>query len=474
MFRTAFLILSGNAGSAFLSLLRNLLIARLIPVEDYGIAATFGIAMTIIEMLSALGMQQQIVQAKNGDDPAFQAGLQGFQLARGIVSGAILFFAAGWIAAFLGIPEVAWAYQMVAIVPVLNGFQHFDIHRLKRQMRHLPQIVTAVLPSAVALVLVWPLFFWLPDYRLVLATMMISTVVGVLTSHAMADRAYRVSFDRTVITGALRFGWPLLINNILLFLVFQGEKMIVGRELGMVDLGILAMGFTLTLTPTLVMARSVQAFFLPQLSASQSDTVTFNHLALVTLQAALVNGCLLIVVIIAIGEPFVQMVLGEKYADLVPLMVWMAILNATRVFKAGGAVVALARGQTGNAMIANLFRVASLPLSAWAAISGEGLLTIIWIATAGEVCGVITSYLLVHLRAGVPARPMWPALACCVVVLGAAALFAGHGDLPPQIAAELPRWAVGGVAFAAFAMLVYALRDGRLYISRRIVTAFQE
>ena len=78
MLRKALLILSGNAAASLLLFARNLVIARLIPVEDYGIASTFAIAMSVVEMASQLGLQQMIVQAREGEDPHFQAALQGF------------------------------------------------------------------------------------------------------------------------------------------------------------------------------------------------------------------------------------------------------------------------------------------------------------------------------------------------------------------------------------------------------------
>ncbi|MBU0862361.1 MAG: oligosaccharide flippase family protein, partial [Alphaproteobacteria bacterium] len=127
MFRSALLILSGNAAAALLLLARNLIVARMIPVADYGVAATFAIAMAVVEMASALGLQQQIVQARNGDDPRFQAALQGFQVLRGVLSGAVLFVSAGLIADALNVPKAAWAYRVMALVPVLNALVHFDI-----------------------------------------------------------------------------------------------------------------------------------------------------------------------------------------------------------------------------------------------------------------------------------------------------------------------------------------------------------
>ena len=157
MFRTAFLILSGNAAASLVLLVRNLAVARMISVEDYGIAATFALVVSLLEMASALGLQQQIVQSKEGDDPDFQAALQGFQLMRGLMSGLALFLLAGPVADFMNVPEVAWAYRVVALIPVLNAFQHFDIHRLNRDMVFGPMLLTRLAPAVVSLLLVWPL-----------------------------------------------------------------------------------------------------------------------------------------------------------------------------------------------------------------------------------------------------------------------------------------------------------------------------
>ena len=103
--------------------------------------------------------------------------------------------------------------------------------------------------------------------------------IGTLTSHLVAERPYRLVFDRGIMARSLRFGWPLLLNGILMFLAFQGDKLIVGRVMGMEALAIFAMGVTLTLTPTLVLAKSVQNMFLPKLS-QLTDAPAFREIAL--------------------------------------------------------------------------------------------------------------------------------------------------------------------------------------------------
>ena len=301
MIRSALLILSGNAFASLVLLLRNLIVARMIPVADYGVASTFALVMGVVEMASALGLQQQIIQAKEGDDPAFQAALQGFQVLRGVFSGLALFVIAGWMADFMGIPEVTWAYRLLALVPVLNAMVHFDMYRLNRQMVFWPMLLTGAVPALISVLAVWPLAHWFGDWRVLLYSILVQSALGVVVSHLLARRPYRLVLDRGIMGQSLRFGWPLLANAVLLFFVFQGDRLIVGRLTGMTPLAIFSMGVTLTLTPTLVMAKSAQNFFLPQLTKASHITAPepetglapFDRMARVTLQGALMNGALM-------------------------------------------------------------------------------------------------------------------------------------------------------------------------------------
>jgi O-antigen/teichoic acid export membrane protein len=402
------ILLSGNAFASLLLLARNLIVARLIPVEDYGIAATFAVAMAVVEMMSALGLQQQIVQAKEGDNPHFQAALQGFQVLRGAISGAVLFLIAGPLARFLGIGEVAWAYQLLALVPVLNALQHFDIYRMNRKMAFGPMLITKAAPALLSVLAVWPLSIWYGDYTVMLYSILIQAAIGTVTSHLVAERPYRLAFDREIMGNSLRFGWPILVNGILMFLVFQGDKLIVGRELGMEALALFAMGMTLTLTPTLVLVGSVSNLVLPKLSASDrtanNTARAFQRVADVVLQISLLIGATLVLASVLFGSTVVELLLGPKYQALVPILVWLSIQQALRASKSGPAIIALARGQTILSLWSNIFRVILL-IPAWQiAKNGGDVMMVIWIGIIGELIGFWVALALMRHRLGVSLR----------------------------------------------------------------------
>jgi O-antigen/teichoic acid export membrane protein len=454
MARIALLILSGNAATSFFLLVRNLLIARLISVEDYGIGATFAVAMAIVEMASFLGLQQQIVQDRNGNNPRFQASLQGFQLVRGVGSAIVLFLMAEWIAAFLGIPEVAWAYQLMAVVPLLNGLQHFDIYRLNREMRFMPLLLTGLLPAVLSVVAVWPLDIWFGDYRVTLYALISFIVLNVTMSHLVAERPYQIAFDRAVIRRSLSFGWPLLVNGFLLFLVFQGDKMIVGREIGMETLAIFAMGMTLALTPTLIISKSAQNFFLPQLSQPDISEAQFRQHGILTVEAVLGMTLAFVLGMALFGPAVVRLLLGQGYAELATLLIWFAMVQGLRIFKVGPQIIAMSLGHTRIDMYANLARITVFPAAwYWAIVSGD-LLTLLMIALLGEGLALIVALYLLQRRCNFPLRLIRRPMIGSVLGLIVAGLLAGLPALNPQVPVAGPVLALtGAVVICAVAYL---------------------
>ena len=401
MLKRAVFLTAGNALTSLLLLARNILVARLISVEDFGVAATFAITMALIEMMTQLGLDQMIIQDKKGEDPKMQAGLQAFQVIRGAIAGLILLAIAGPYAAFLKIPEVAWAYQLIALVPVIRGFFHFDIWRAQRGMSYLPFVASMGGGALLSLVSVFPLYWAFGDYRAMLYAILIQQVLILVISHLIASRPYRLAWDPELMRRALGFGWPLLINGALLFAIFNGEKLIVGRELGMAELALFAMAFTLTLTPTLVLTASAQSFFLPQLSREE-DAGRFRHLYHTTVETSLLIGVALALGTALVGPPVIAVLLGEKYLPMLAYLIWLGVVQALRVAKQGIAVVSLSRAVTGNAMIANAPRVLAMPLAWWLVVEGAGVMTIIGVAIAAEIVGFAVAALLVRHRLDLP------------------------------------------------------------------------
>ena len=461
--RAALLLFTGNGAFWLASFLRNLVVARLLPVEDYGIATTFALTAMLIEMASQIGLKQLIVQAEEGEEPRFQAALQGFQLLRGVLNAGVLFVLADPIARFLGVPDLVWAYRVVALVPLLQGFIHFDIYRFERRFEYRPGILVLSVASLVSLVAVWPLFLLFGDWRVMLAAILLDYALQTVLAHLMARRPWRIRLDGALMRRSMRFGWPLLLNGLLMFAVFHGEKLIAGRELGLAALGIFSMGVTLTLTPTLIGTKSLQSLFLPRLS--RSEGARFRALGTATCDGSALVAILVVAGVAVVGPPFVTVVLGAKFDPLHPILLPLGVAMAVRMLKTGPSVVALSRARSTLPLLAQLPRLAGIAL-AWAMLArGGGLMDLALLAVAGELAGVALAFWLMRSVADAPAdwilrRGAGP-VALMLAVLGAD--LARHHPAAAEAAGRLPGSPAPDVLFwlAVVLMLVWGLAIAR-------------
>lgn len=417
MMRSAGLVLSGNLVGAIVMMARTLLVSRLIPVEDFGIASCFVLALALVDMATALGLQQQMMQDRRGNDPAFQAALHGLCVLRGTVAALILLALAYPMAWFFDVMQALWAFYLIALAPLLSGLAHLDPHRLVRQQRFGPGVVVATVPSVISLMAVLPLSHLFGDYRVLLFSILIQLGLAVITSHLVARRPYRLRMNRAVTQAALRFGAPIMLSGALMFLVFNAERAIISNSMGLVPLAHFSLALSLTLAPALVASRSMMNLFLPRLSAG-ADRHGFQTLLLASFQGHLILGVALMVGVAILGGPFIQLVLGAKYDAAILLLAGLALLQSFRVFEGGFAVTALAIGRPMNEVFANLVRVALLPV-AWIIVArGGDLHDVIVVGTLGEAAGFSIGLVLMIRQNRPPLGPLLASLGFAAVTLG--------------------------------------------------------
>lgn len=465
MLKSGLILTVGNALGALLLLGRNILVARLISVEDFGIASTFAITLALLEMITNFALDRLIVQARDGDDEKLQSSLHSLQALRGAVAALVLFVAAKPLAILFAVPEVTWAYQVMALVPLIRGFAHLDVFRLQRDLKFGRFVLANLLGQFLSTVAVWPLAYWLGDYRIMLAAILLQQALYTIASHLAADRSYRLAWEKTVINRAMGFGVPLLINGCLLFGIFHGDRIIVVNQLGVETLGWFSVAFTLTLMPSMLLANSANSLLLPVLSKA-ADEKAFDVLAKVTIQAALFIGLMLAVGFFLLGAPVLLLLFGAKYAAATDVVVWLALMQALRLAKAGPAIVAMSKAETRNPLYANIVRVCVLPIAYLTAEYNADVRYIVWIAMAGEGIGFLTSLVLLNRKNLLPAGGyFFPILSFACLV--AAMIVAQIVEIRATFTLIDQILFYSGVLLGSAAILYFSMPDLRRWLLRQ-------
>lgn len=437
------LLVLAEGSSLLLGFMRNVITARLLLPADFGIAATFTLTMQFMEMLSDLGADKLLVQCDPEEAIRLQRLSQLLAVFRGAAMGAAILVLAGPIASLFGHPEVAWAYRCLALIPLLRGLAHQDLVRIQRGMRFARPVSAQIAGSLGLTVAAIPLAWWLRDYRALLWVLVIDSLTRVVLSHLLSEHPYRWRWNRQEARRLLSFGWPLLLNGLLMFGTLQGDRLIIGAGYTMADLGMFAVAMTLAALPVSICSRVSSSLLLPTLARVRREEDRFVRTFRLAQQGlALVSGAMAVLLIV-LGPAMITLLYGQKYAAAGTLIGLLAISQTLRLMRFGPTIAAMARGDSRNSLIANAGRSIGIPASLLAVWMGMPLTWVAGAAVLGEAVALLVSAAGLRWRHG---QPMG-------IVLGPGAMYATMAALA-AVAASL---AVGWLQIVLLSMVVLGL-----------------
>ncbi|MEE9391681.1 MAG: oligosaccharide flippase family protein, partial [Planctomycetota bacterium] len=308
-------------GSRFL---RNLLVARVIAPEDFGIGATFALMAALLNSVSELGLDRKIIQDADGDDPRMQNTVHSMFLLRGVLMSLLMLALAPHAARLFGAADIAWAFRAVAILPMLRSFRHTDVVRFQRKLRFGPVQASEVIAHISVTLVAWPLAKFLGDFSALLWLAIMEAALATAFTHVFAERSYRLGWDVNRVRALIKFGWPLWLNGFLFFAIAQGDRAIVGSHVGLHALGIFAIAAGLARIPMTTAAGIAGQLLLPLMAEVQSNQKKFERrFELVTQLLWLIVGVLFVGIPIA-GESLVRFLYGHDYAGAGIIAAWLA------------------------------------------------------------------------------------------------------------------------------------------------------
>jgi O-antigen/teichoic acid export membrane protein len=410
--RSSFIVGGGRFANQGLQFIRGVILARILTQADFGTASLFAMTISFLDMITNLSVSILMIQSPHGDEPQFQKTAHTIRIFRGLGIALIIFLGAGPIAKFFAVPEVTWAFRTLALAPFIGSLFHLDVQRYKRSLRFMPSVLEEFIPMLVSVIIAWPLAVWLKNYSVILWLIIIRSIVAVVVSHSLAERRFSVGWNSALAKRMFSFGLPLLLNGVLLFFLFQGDRFVIGSAEEMFGqlyyskalLGIYVVAATIAKTPMQIVWTASSQLFLPLLSQVQNSEKQFEKRYRFCIQFNALTSCVIAVPFILLSHYLVYLIFGSKYIAAVPLVAWLCASDALRITRAVPMIASYSKGDSQIPTIANFFLGAYIVLALYAASQGWN---VIWIAASnivGEVLALVVCLFLVKRRVGIPVK----------------------------------------------------------------------
>lgn len=278
VFRAGAWTLGGRIASQALRLGSNLIMTRLLLPEMFGIMALANVLLMGLQLMSDLGLRQNIVQSRSGHDPAFLNTVWTVQILRGaliwvLASGMAfvlyLFGSLHWLPASSVYAEPALPYiiALLSFNALISGFESTKLATASRNLvlgkLTLIEIVSQV--GGIAFMLMW-VYVDRSIWALVAGSLVISLLRVFLGNVLLPGESNRLHWNRAAVAEILSFGKWIFATSIIGFLAANGDRLILGGLTDAKTLGMYSIAFMMAGTLRDTFAKLIGDVAFPALS----------------------------------------------------------------------------------------------------------------------------------------------------------------------------------------------------------------
>jgi len=188
----------------------------------------------------------------------------------------------------------------------------------------------------------------------------------------------------------------------------------------------------------MVMAQASSFVMLPLLSRYQNSPDLFHREYKLFVQLIAIGSIATMVPLILSGEQILRLCFGSKYAGGGDILAWLAAACGFRFLRIAPATAAMARADTQNQMVSNLFRLSSLLACAGVIFIRSRVEAMAACALFGELVALFISTYRLNRRQAIPSQDTLNSAIYLAACLGIAGIFVFLGvhtlNLPTTIA----------------------------------------
>lgn len=312
-----------------LSFVRSIILARLLSPEDFGLIGICLMVFGVIEIFTAPGFVNALIYRK---DDFNQAANTAF----------VLFVVRGFLLTILVIaiaPAVGWFYEqerLTALIAFLSisffigGFSNIYIVAYQKEINFKRIAIIDQIKVLLTFIITIALAYKFRDVWALVIGHVAGIVIGVLLTYLLIPYRPKFIFNKKIAKDLFRYGKFVAGLNVFVFLTTEIDNAVLGKVLGMDELGFYVIAYMLANLPATHFSKILSKTLFPAYSKLQDDlnalkqayTSVFRAVSLFTIPAAFGLAVL--------ADELIVVMYGEKWASAAMPLQILAVFGCLR------------------------------------------------------------------------------------------------------------------------------------------------
>lgn len=316
-----------QGGPKLVSLVTQIVLARILTPEAFGILAILLVVTNIADAIAQCGFGSAIIQGKQTNKTAISTAFWLSMIMAFLLFVAILLISA-LIEGFYGMPGLRTYLNALAIVVLINSANSILRSILQRNLEFRSLFFASMISAIVSGVIgICAALMGLGVWALIIQSITQSAASGLMMAFRV-DWRPTLRFDRNEAKLLFTYGWKIAVTSIVNTVYTGISDLVVGKTCSATALGFYSQGRKYPMAVILMASNAIQNVLFPVLARRQDDIDALKRAA----KRALVTGTFIIAPLAlfcaSAAEPIVALLLTEKWLPCVPIFQMVCISHA--------------------------------------------------------------------------------------------------------------------------------------------------
>lgn len=308
-----------------IGLVSTVILARLLTPEDFGVVAIALIIVGLLETIAYVGVDLALMRPGHDTREHYDTAWT-IQLIQGAFISCVLLAIAPWVASLFSEPRAALVVQVIALRPLISGFQNIGIVAFRKELDFAKDFRFSLYTKLINFLVIVGVALVLRNYWALVIGMVSSTLIEIALSYTMHPYRPKLSLARK--SELWGFSQWLIISRAGAYLTRKTDEFVVGRLLGTGAMGGYHVASELATMPTTELVMPLRRAMFPTLSKAAQDSESLERLFLTSFSAIAVVSFSVGFGLSSIAPELVPIVLGTLWASAVIPITWLAIFGA--------------------------------------------------------------------------------------------------------------------------------------------------
>ena len=303
----------------FMELIRSVILARLLLPEVFGLMGILHLLRQGIQQFTMMGFGDAIIYRDTKIDECVNTAWI-LNIIRGLLLFVLLYFLSPVISSFYGEDILDIGIKVLAIVFIFDGFSNTYMVLYRKNIDFKKIAILNLVTGFLGIIIVIILAYYLRSVWALLFGVLFSSFVKMLLSYHIAEKTPKFFFDKDLAWEMFHYSKYLTGAGILVFLITRLDDGLVGKLLGMTELGYYINAYFFANLPATHITAVMGPLIFPSYAYYSQNQEKMNQLFLRVFKVISVITIPAAFGVLALSDEIASVLLGEIWLPMVPAL----------------------------------------------------------------------------------------------------------------------------------------------------------